>query len=316
LLTETLKYSIIMINWLGENLSFGISLSDFVFYDLNRKIRSPDPQAIFPKWQFDKETIAILSPHDDDAILGAGYMILYALVSGANVYVLIFCNGCYGYSKLELKNKIVEIRKQETINAYREIGLREENIIRFDYPDFSLRNFMGYILSNKEEGVLPKVIKELRRIKPTRLFVPNAYREHIDHEAVSYIGSYDGPQVGDPVVVDLGEPFKIISYLQYSVWSDFSPEDALVSNRSTLLRGSIVLAVTENVERKVRESIKKFESQQEILEYILSQRDGRKFRDRYLEVYLPYDPRPRLDYAPYKEAIASIDAKYNSEFLE
>lgn len=289
-----------------------ISLSDFIFYDLNNRVRSSDPRIIFPGWQPDKETIAILSPHDDDAILGAGYIMLYALTSGVNVYVLIFCNGCCGYSKPELKDKIVEIRRRETIDAYKEVGLKEENIIRFDYPDFSLRNFIGYMLSNKEEGVLPKVIRELRRIKPTRLFVPNGYREHIDHEATSYIGSYDGPQVGDPVIVDLGEPFRIVSYLQYSVWGDFSPEDALVFNRPALLRGNVVLTVTENVEEKVREAIKKFESQREILEYILSQRECRRFKDRYLEVYLSYDPRPRLDYSPYKEAIASIDAKYDT----
>lgn len=284
-----------------------VQISDFMFYDINKKIRSSDPRLIFPDWQPEKETIAILSPHDDDALLGAGYMMLYALATGVRVYVLIFCNGCFGYSKPELKDKIVEIRKKETINAYRELGLTEENIIRFDYPDFSLRNFIGYILSNKEYGVLPRLIKELRRIKATRLFVPNGYREHMDHEATYYIGSYDGPQVGDPVIVDLGEPFRIKSYLQYSVWGDFSPEDALVSNRPVSLRGNVVITVSKHVEEKVRQAIRKFESQQEILKYILTQRENRKIDDRYLEIYMLYDPRPRLDYEPYKEIVAAID---------
>jgi len=284
-----------------------IRASDFMFYDINKRTRSSDPKLIFPDWQPENETIAILSPHDDDALYGAGYMILYAIAVGVRVYILIFCNGCFGYSKPELKDKIVEIRKKETINAYRELGLSEENIIRFDYPDFSLRNFIGYMLPNKAQGVLPQLIEELRRKKVTRLFVPNGYREHMDHEAAYYIGSFDGPQAGDPVIVDLGKPFRIKTYLQYSVWSDFSPEDALISNRSVSLRGNVVVTASKRVEEKVRRAIRKFESQQEILTYLLEQRENRKLNDRYLEVYMKYDPRPRLNYEPYKEIVTAID---------
>jgi len=129
----------------------------------------------------------------------------------------------------------------------------------------------------------------------------------MDHEAASYIGSYDGPQVGDPVIVDIGKPFRIKTYLQYSVWGDFSPEDALVSGRSAFLRGNVAITVAEHVEEKVRQAVRKFESQQEILTYILTQRENRKINDRYLEIYMLYDPRPRLNYEPYKEIIAAID---------
>jgi len=54
----------------------------------------------------------------------------------------------------------------------------------------------------------------------------------MDHEALSYIGLYDGPQTGDPVIANMGEPFRIKSYLKYSVWGDFSPEDAFSTGRN------------------------------------------------------------------------------------
>jgi len=292
-------------------LHSGISTENFTFYDLNRKVKSKDPNLIFEGWQPENERIAILSPHDDDALLGAGYLLLYTLAAGAQAHIVIFCNGCGGYSKPEQKGKIVEIRKTESLNAYKKLGLKEKNINRFDYPDFSLRGFIGLFLPKNGKGTTFKTIYTLRKIRPTRMIIPNEYREHLDHEAASCIGAYDGPQVGDPILVDIGEPFRIKTYIKYSIWGDFSPEDSLVNNRPASLRSNIAIVTDEEVERKIQASVMEFKSQQEIIRGLIKEREKRRVNGGYIELYLNFDPRPRLAYEPYKKAVEEIDKLSN-----
>ncbi|MFW6271328.1 MAG: PIG-L family deacetylase, partial [Bacillota bacterium] len=144
---------------------------------------------------------------------------------------------------------------------------------------------------------------ELRKIKATRVLIPNGYREHFDHKAVNLMGIYDVPQAGDPVAVDWGEPTAIKSVLVYSVWADFSPEDALKNNRDTKLRANCALRVDESIEKSIIEAVKEYKSQAEIIQSLVKQRKSKKIEDTYLELYQKIDPRPELDYNPYKEYI-------------
>lgn len=189
------------------------------------------------------------------------------------------------------------------------LGLEEENLIRFDYPDFSVASYLGLKLSgvpeSAEKGTMYKTLSKLRELEITRLLVPNGYREHIDHAAVNGAGTYDGPQVGDPVLVDWGRSEPIRSYLEYAVWGDFSPEGALVAGRDESLRANRILSAKESVERKIRAGIGQFESQRDIIKGLVEAREARRLKgeegaaDRYVELYRKFDPRPSLDYGPY-----------------
>ncbi|MBS7611884.1 PIG-L family deacetylase [Candidatus Bathyarchaeota archaeon] len=280
---------------------------DFTYYDLLRGVKSNDIGLIFNGWHGEDERVVILSPHDDDALLGAGYLILAVMKAGGEPYIVVYCDGRGGYSSVDLKDRIVSIRRYESLNAYRRLGVKEENIVHLDYPDFSLRSYIGWVLPNGLEGLTFKTIKLLRRIKPTRLLVPNEYREHMDHEALSYIGSYDGPQIGDPVMVDLGPPFKVKSYLKYCVWGDFSPEDAFLTSRSLSLRGNVAVKVKKGVEEEVIRALEEFKSQKEIIKNILERRKDRLLDEHYIEVYQKFNPRPEINYQPYRKKIAEID---------
>lgn len=282
----------------------------FVYYDLLRGVKSNDISLIFDGWGDEAERIAILSPHDDDALLGAGYLILAAIEAGGEPFIIIYCDGRGGYSSVDLKERIVSIRRRESLNAYGRLGVKEENIIHLNYPDFSLRSYIGWILPNGFEGTTCKTIRLLRQIKPTRLLIPNEYKEHMDHEALSYIGSYDGPQIGDPVVVDLGSPSTIKSYLKYCVWGDFSPEDALITGRSLSLRGNVAIKVRKEIEEEVIKALKEFKSQREIIKSILEKRKDRLLNQCYIEIYQKFDPRPKINYQPYKEKISNIDKHF------
>lgn len=280
---------------------------DFVYYDLQRRRKSGQIDLLFPEWKAGDERLAIFCPHDDDGILGAGYALLAAQANGAEVYVCIFCDGRAGYSSLEEKETIVATRKRESLAAYEALGVPAEHIIRFNYPDFSVTGWLGWLLPDGKQGTIAQTLPTLRRLGITRILVPNGYREHIDHEATYRAGAYDGPQVGDPILVDWGRAEPVRSMAIYAVWGDLTPEDALVAGRSPRLRGNRVIAAPLAVEEAISASLHCFVSQGQIIEGLLAARQGRRERDRVIEVYLAFDPRPALDYRPYHTALAGID---------
>ena len=279
----------------------------FTYYNLRRRTSSPDIDLLFPGWQSGNERVVVLSPHDDDGVLGAGYLMLAALANGAQVYLVVFCDGWAGYSTPAEKASILARRRRETVEAYRLLGLDEEHILRFDYPDFSAWSWLGWSLPGGQTGLMARFIPAMRRIAPTRLLLPNGHREHQDHEAVYRVGAYDGPQVGDAIVADLGQAAPIQSFLQYSVWADFDPQDALVAGSAPNLRANCAVRAPRDVEDVIASSIHQFESQSAIIEGILRHRIASRCRGDYgLELFLSFDPRPVLDYTPYHELIRAL----------
>lgn len=282
--------------------------STISYFDLERGVHSNDISLLFPGWQEGDERIAVLCPHDDDGLLGAGYAIIAAQANGGVVYIFIYCNGCAGFSTPEEKETIVATRRQETLAAYAELGIAAENIIRFDYPDFSLAPNIGWLMPWNGEGTFPKTVQALRRLKITRVLVPNGYREHIDHESVYRIGTYDAPQVGDNILADWGLAPPVRSCLQYAVWGDFSPEDALICGRDLSLRANRAILAPFEVEATVERSIRRFRSQSRVIEGLVAARRSRRSEKGVIELYLAFDPRPQLDYGPYHEAIRRISS--------
>lgn len=275
----------------------------FNYYNLKQKAKSKNIDLIFKNWQGSEEKVVVYAPHDDDGILGPGYILNAAQQNGAECFVFIFCNGCGGYSNLDQKENIVSIRKEETLKAYAKLGIDEDHIIRFEYPDFSANTMIGWKLSDGNEGSIAKTIPKLREIGVTRLLVPNGYREHMDHVAVFNMGVYQAPQVGDSILVDWGVPVEIKTVLEYSVWGDFTPEDSLVDKRSTDIRANFAVKADESIEENIRVSIKKYKSQALIIDNLVRKREERRIGNDYLEVYRKLDPRPKLDYEPYVKYI-------------
>ena len=277
------------------------------YFDLDTQVLSDNIGLIFPGWKRGDERVCILSPHDDDAIIGAGYSIAAAQENGAKIFVFVFCKGNAGYSTIGEKDTIESIRKSETIKAYEKIGVNKENISFFDYSDFSIIQSIGWRLNHGGEGSFKKVMTAFRENRITRVIIPNHYREHLDHMAVSIIGSYDSPQAGDPILVDWAGPNNVRSMLQYSVWADLSPEDMLTCGRRKGLRANRIIIVPQDVEERTRKGIAEYKSQGNIINGLIESREERRTKNGgYIEVYLSFDPRPKLDYRPYLEAIRDV----------
>lgn len=264
-------------------------------------------ETLFPGWDGKNERLLVYSPHDDDAIIGAGYAMRAALDDGAEVHIIIVCSGNCGYSTVEEKETIVEKRKEETLNCYKAFGIPEENILFLGYSDFSALNYVGWNLDSNREGHFRTSITEMRKRKITRMLVPNHYHEHVDHIAAYMMGAYDAPQVGDIHTVDWATPHTVRSVAQYSVWADLDPEDAMLCGRDTKLRANTVMVVSPDVEEAVDHGIMQYVSQLEIIAGLIEARHSRKMGDgRFIEVYLRFDPRPKISFDPYKALIESL----------
>lgn len=279
---------------------------DFTFFDLRQRKKSASIDLLFPGWKEGDERVVIFSPHDDDALLGAGYLLQAIPLFGGEVHVVIFCNGSGGYSVIEHKHVITALRARETVRAYEKMGLFPERIHRLEYDDYSVWPFIGWKLPCGE-GTVTRVIPLLRRLRATRVVLPNGHREHLDHTAVFMVGAFDVPQAGDPVMADWGESTTIRSILQYAVWSDFSLEDALCTGDSLEVRANRALQAPYEAEERVREAMREFQTQARIVEGLLETRKERVVgAGRVLEVYLAFEPRPRCDYRKYVTRVLEV----------
>lgn len=273
----------------------------FTYCNTNTAQVSQDIQLIFPGFGTD-EVLAVMSPHDDDAILGAGYAMLAAQKAGAEVYVVIFCRGDAGYSTVEEKDTIEEVRTRETFECYARLGIDKDHILRMNFPDFSAIGNWGWEKADGKPGDMPRILRFLREKKVTRVMIPNHYHEHIDHVATYLMASYDVPQAGDMALVDHGTPHAVRSTLQYSVWADFDPEDALVMGRASSLRANRILVASEDVEQKIDDAITAYVSQDKIIENLVNSRKERlTAKGDYVEPYIAYDCRPKINLNPYIE---------------
>ncbi len=281
--------------------------SEFTYYDLRGRSGSRDINTLFPGWRGNAEKLLVLSPHDDDALLGAGYAIQAAQANGAEAHVAICCDGSAGYSRVAERDTIVATRRAESIRAHGKFGLVEGKTLHYlGFPDFSLVSYIGWKLPAGVEGTLRPVITLLREMGITRLMIPNGYREHSDHTAAYDIGRYDGVQAGDPVGVDWAAPRKIASVLQYSVWGDLSPEDALVCSAHPSIRANRAARAPEAAETLLGEALAEWKSQGEIIGGLLAARRERAVQGGMLEVYIAFEPRPKLKYKPYVDLVNGI----------
>lgn len=261
--------------------------------------------ALFPGFGSD-EVLLVMSPHDDDAVIGAGYAMLAAKQAGAEVYVMISCRGDAGYSTIEEKDTIEDVRVQETYACYARLGLDKDHIVRLNFPDFSAISHWGWETAGGK-GEMATVLEFLRDKKVTRLMVPNHYHEHIDHLATHLMGSYDAPQAGDIVLVDHGTPHAVRSTLEYSVWADLSPEDALISGRDVKLRANRILLASDAVEAAIDHAIEAYVSQGQIIQDLVAARKARKTaKGGFVEVYIAFDPRPKISFQPYVDLMDSL----------
>jgi LmbE family N-acetylglucosaminyl deacetylase len=122
------------------------------------------------------KTVYVLAPHTDDGELGAGGTISKLIENGAEVYYFAFSTAEQSVPEGMPKN----ILKTEVRNATAKLGIKEENLIIFNYE---VRK-----LNYARQEILEDLIKHRKVLKPDLVLIPSLNDIHQDHSTVAQEG--------------------------------------------------------------------------------------------------------------------------------
>jgi LmbE family N-acetylglucosaminyl deacetylase len=151
-----------------------------------------------PDNELGRRTI-VFSPHPDDESLGCGGTILRKKQAGATVKLVHVSDGG-GSTTLIPRDKLTAMRKQESLNAGRVLGV--DDIYFLDFPDGRLAECMP--------AAIERVAGILRQESPEDIFLPYRYepmKQAADHVAVTNI-----------VLAALRRQPKPVTVWEYPVW--------------------------------------------------------------------------------------------------
>ena len=119
------------------------------------------------------KTVFVLAPHTDDGELGAGGMIAKLIENGADVYYFAFSTAEQsipaGFASNILK---VEVKK-----ATKKLGIKEQNVIIYEYEVRKLNYARQKILEN--------LIEYKKKIFPDLVLMPSLHDIHQDHSTIA-----------------------------------------------------------------------------------------------------------------------------------
>lgn len=194
-------------------------------------VASSNPAEVWTDWQGTDERWLFLSAHDDDIVAGAGLTLLAGLANEVSSFAAYCTNGKMGYCSLEQCRDIAQIRRDEADRSFVHLGLPIENLIRFNYDDGNLMQELGRRFSKPGEsnelcgaaGLQNSLTWLLRKVQPTRVFLPNHRDLHPDHRAVHIDLVISIFHAQGEIWPELGEPIAAIPKLyEYATYSDFS----------------------------------------------------------------------------------------------
>jgi len=187
-------------------------------------------------WQGDQEHFLMISPHDDDAVLGAGLLIQLAKRENVPVHIMIVTDGSMGYCSADEKDSIAEIRRKETLECYKTLGVPKSNIICLGFPDCQLASYRGRSPAKPDDaaavngfsGLQNAFTFHLRRIKPTQCFLPTWNDLHPDHRIVYEEFLISLFHAAGNIWPEMGEPLNKVPYVNtYAVYCDFASPPTL-----------------------------------------------------------------------------------------
>lgn len=227
-----------------------------------RILSSENPAEVWSDWQSGREKWLFVAAHDDDIVCGAGLTFLAAVANGISVHAAVVSNGRMGYCSAGQRHSIVKIRKREASDSFRLLGLPEGRLDQFDYDDGNLAQEAGrrFSMSPNDSnaigggvGLQNTMTWLLRKVAPTRIFMPNRLDLHPDHRVTNSELVISVFHAQGTIWPELGDPIESIPKLyEYTDYSDFAqPPDMRV-------------LVSEDLARKRIEGIDLFKSQGQI----------------------------------------------------
>ncbi len=188
------------------------------------------------QWQGEKQRFVFISPHDDDAVLGAGLLIQLAKRENVPVHILIVTDGSMGYCSAEEKDTIAGIRLAESYECYQALGVPKENIAWLGFPDCRINEFRGRTPAEPNTpstihgftGLQNAFTHQLRKIKPTQCFLPTSNDLHPDHRIIYDEFLISLFHAAGNIWPELGDPLEAVPYVHaFAVYCDFAAPPTL-----------------------------------------------------------------------------------------
>ena len=153
---------------------------------------------------FSKKSAMVFSPHQDDETFGCGGMIALKREEGIPVVVAFLTDGQGSVGEdSEIKDKIIQIRKQEAVTALSILGVESSEIYFLDKADGSLRDLEAL----QRQQTIEEIAELLHKYKPGEVYVPHQKDCHQDHEAAYTL-------VKEAIAIAQIE----VELLEYAIW--------------------------------------------------------------------------------------------------
>jgi bacillithiol biosynthesis deacetylase BshB1 len=214
--------------------------------------------------------------HPDDEVVGMGGTIAKLAKAGNNVFVVIFTKGEEGYADKKLKDTISELRQKEIERVSGILGVRKYEML--GRPDMGLTN---------DKETFKVTIQMIRKFKPDAVFTHHGIDRHRDHIAASKLVTEAFWQAGEPVAMDLGNPWRPSALYYYEETHPFEFPSHIVD-------------ITETFHAKM-EAMKTYVSQLPVVPFILGGIEGQAIARgtligaKYGEAFLRSSVTPRKE---------------------
>ena len=158
--------------------------------DAGKTTTGPSAADVFANWQGANERWLFLSAHDDDIVCGAGLLLAAALAEGIESHAVITSDGRMGYCSDEQRLTIANVRRKETEDSFRIMGLPLDRLHFLGFPDGNLGSYVGRREAKEGDagavagytGLENSYVRALRQIRPTRVIMPTSADLHPDHK--------------------------------------------------------------------------------------------------------------------------------------
>ncbi len=127
---------------------------------------------------FRADRVLILAPHPDDETLGCGAFIIHLKNRGASFRIVTVTDGAASTVSQSLNPEDLKaLRRKESAQAIKRLGLAEEDLIFLGYPDGGASEQIGPIAAD--------IAEQLGLYAPDLLLAPFGADLHPDHRAVA-----------------------------------------------------------------------------------------------------------------------------------
>lgn len=173
----------------------------------------------------DWRRVMVYGAHIDDEIAGPGGTIARLTGAGADVLVVTFTGGTKdtGYSRVDLKDSIADMRRAEAAKSDRILGIKEH--IFLGKPSQGVVN---------DTATYQECVRLIRQFKPDVILSHWSEDKHRDHRAVSELTDEARWKAWDHVLADLGAPFYTPEFYYYEVLELFPHPSILVDITETM----------------------------------------------------------------------------------